>query len=115
MFVPKVFLSSEITQDKLFEIVENDLAMNEVREVKQNLNTIEVLTEWSRFELKLNGKELSIHQRWNKDKMWIVVGIITVSLFIWIPFLFLLYLMYEERKISQAILNEIGEKVNSKG
>lgn len=113
MFAPKIFLSRGISQDELFEIVEDGLGINEVKEVIRNLNKVEILTESSRFELRMEGKELSIYQRWNKDKMWIVVGIIAISLFIWIPFLFLFYLMFEERKISEEILNRISEKINN--
>ncbi len=113
MLIPKVYLSREINNEELYEIVKDGLGIGEVKEVKKDLNNVEVLTEWSRFELRLNGKELSLHQRWNKDKMLWVVGLIILSLIIWIPFLFIAYKMYQERKTSKEILSGVGERVNS--
>ena len=79
MLIPKVYLSKDITNDKLFELIKDGLEIGEVKEIKKDLNNVEAITEWSRFELRIEGRELSIHQRWNKDKMIIVIGLIIIK------------------------------------
>lgn len=113
VLIPKVFLSKELNNDELFGLVEDGLNMGKVKEVRKDLNNVEIISEWSRFELRLNDKELSIHQRWNKDKMAIIVVIVIASLIIWIPFLFLIYLIYKERQISKEILDKVGARINN--
>lgn len=113
MLIPKVYLSKELNNEDLYEIVKDGLGIGEVKEVQKDLNNVELITEWSRFELRLKDRELSIRQRWNKGKMPIVIVIIIVSLFIWVPFLYLAYKMYKERQISKEIINKIGEIVNN--
>lgn len=112
MLIPKVYLSKDISNNELYELIKDGLEIGEVKEIKKDLNNVEVMTEWSRFELRIKGRELSIHQRWAKDKMIWVVGLIIVSLFLWIPFIFIFYKMYQERKISKAILEKIGSRIN---
>lgn len=113
MLIPKVYLSKDITNDELYELIEDGLGIGEVKEIKKDLNNAEVLTEWSRFELRINGRELSTHQRWTRDKTVIVIGLVIVSLFIWLPIIFVFYKMYQERKLSKVILEKIGARISN--
>lgn len=113
MLIPKVYLSKDISNDELYKLVEDGLGMNMIKEVRKDLNNVELITEWSRFELKLEGRELSINQKWAKSKTptMIIMGIATLLL--WFPALIIFYLVYRERKLSKEILNQVGARINN--
>ena len=110
---PKAYLSKEINNEELYQIVEDGMGLTEVKQVKKDLNTTEVYSEWSRYELVLNGKELTLNQRWNKDKLPIIIGLIILTFFIWIPLIFIVYKVWKEWNLGKEIVAKIGDKVNN--